>query len=119
MCPAGQHMCPAGCMANTPETGCLTSQTCAPCAAVANGKTTCNAQGLCDVSCNSGYNKSGNACVCPQQCCSNAECAAGQTCNAGTCGGGGGTCDDAACFAQCVIMGKFGGVCAGGTCTCL
>jgi hypothetical protein len=122
MCGAGQHMCPAGCTGNTPESGCLQSPDCAACPVVANGKPTCNAQGLCDVSCNSGYNKSGNTCVCPQQCCSNAECASGQTCMGGTCSGGssssGGSCDQAACLAQCFIQGKVG-ICGPSGCMCV
>ncbi len=122
-CGAGQHMCPTGCMGNTPETGCLQSATCAACPAVANGKTTCNAQGLCDVSCDSGYNKNGNTCVCPLSCCSNAECAAGQTCMGGTCSGsstssGGGSCDQFACTAQCLLQNKFG-ICGPSGCMCV
>jgi hypothetical protein len=86
-----------------------------------NGTSTCTANGQCDFSCNFGYNKSGNACVCAQQCCSNADCAAGETCSGGVCTGGGGMCDDADCQAQCFLMcfPMFGiGACNGNICDC-
>jgi hypothetical protein len=123
MCGAGQHLCAGVCTPNTPESGCFQSPDCSPCPTTANGKATCNAQGLCDVSCNSGYDKSGNSCVCPQQCCSNAECASGQTCMGGACsgggsGGGGGGCDQFACTTQCLLQMKFG-VCGPSGCMCI
>ena len=119
MCGATEHLCSGVCAPNTPQTGCFTSQTCSPCLAPANGSSICSAQGLCDVSCNSGYNKSGTTCVCASACCQNADCPSGQTCMGGTCsGGGGGTCDQAVCIATCLIQGKLG-ICQGSTCLCI
>lgn len=125
-CPMGTHECGGICVGNTPATGCLQSMTCAACPTPANGSAACTADGLCDVNCAVGYMKQGNACVCATQCCSVADCPAGQTCSGGVCsGGGGGSCDpdqcQFTCVATCIIMMKLGiGTCdASNTCNCM
>jgi hypothetical protein len=123
-CGAQQHACAGACTGNTPESGCFQSTTCAACASSPNGKAICTAQGACDLSCNSGYTKSGNACVCQYACCSDADCPAGQACSGGTCSGGGssssggGTCTDDAFF-QCTFLCTFQQkTCNPATCMC-
>jgi hypothetical protein len=123
-CGPMEHLCNGVCNGNTPATGCFTSVSCSPCVAPANGTSSCTAAGVCDFSCNFGYNKSGNACVCAQQCCSNADCPAGETCAGGVCSGGGGMCDANDCQAQCFLICfpqmKIGfGTCNGNVCDCV
>ncbi len=119
VCGASEHLCSGTCTGNTPASGCFTSQTCSECAAVQNGSPMCTPQGSCDVSCNAGYQKNGNACVCSSMCCKDTDCASGQTCMGGTCSGGGGTCDSALCVVLCFAQGGKLGICSGNVCTCL
>lgn len=131
-CGPNEHECSGQCVGNTTASGCLQSVACTPCPVPMNGSAICTADGLCDVSCAVGYMKQGSSCVCATQCCSVADCPAGETCSGGVCSGGGssssssggGTCDDgdcqALCVAQCFIQMKFGiGMCdANGMCQC-
>lgn len=133
-CGAQEHMCGGICVGNTPQTGCFTSTSCSPCQAPANGTVLCTADGLCDTQCNPGYEEQGAACVCPSQCCSNADCGGGgMACNGGVCqcvaqccsdndcpynyevcDGGACACDPALCIIDC---GGFG-ACIGNDCFC-
>jgi hypothetical protein len=63
-CPSGKKSCGGVCIAPSPGVGCvLQDNQCAACPSPpANGTSTCNGT-LCDFTCNSGYTKSGNACV--------------------------------------------------------
>ncbi len=116
-CADDQHLCGGVCTGNTTQTGCFTSVTCAPCASPPiNGTSTCSADGKCDFTCNSGYAKSGNSCVCAAECCSNADCPGGGTCQGGVCGAP--PCDQAACIIECFAMFCVG-ICIGDTCTCM
>ncbi len=123
-CPSGQHECAGQCVGNTPQSGCLQSVSCTPCSPPANGTSSCTPAGACDFTCQSGYTKQGATCVCSAGCCSNADCGANQTCVSGTCMDSGGGCnsDDCVggCLADCILMGKFGGlgICLGNTCQC-
>jgi hypothetical protein len=114
-CGANQHSCGGICTGNTPQTGCFTSSTCTACTAPQNGSSICSIDGECDFTCAAGYQQNGNTCSCAQQCCSNADCPAGETCGGGVCSGP--PCDMNACIAQCIIMGCVG-VCMG-DCVCL
>jgi hypothetical protein len=131
-CAANEHECAGDCVGNTPQSGCLQSVACTPCPVPMNGSATCTAGGLCDVSCAVGYTKQGSSCVCANQCCSVADCPAGETCSGGVCSGGGssstttggGVCDpdecQGLCFVQCFAQMKVGiGTCdANGMCQC-
>jgi hypothetical protein len=130
-CGPTEHECAGQCVGNTIQSGCLQSMSCTPCPTPVNGSAICTAAGACDVICNAPYTKQGTSCVCATQCCSVADCPAGETCSGGMCSGGGssssssggGSCnsDDctAMCIAQCFIQMKFGiGMCVGNTCQC-
>ena len=122
MCTSVQHVCNGTCADNTIATGCFGSATCAPCpASPTNGMAVCSASGQCDVSCSSGYNHVGNACVCATMCCTVNDCGTNQVCTGGTCQN---TCDSqtctATCAATCILQGKLGiGACNNGNCACV
>ena len=117
-CGPDQHLCGGVCTGNTPGTGCLSSASCTPCPTTANGAPTCSAQGTCDVTCNSGYNKVGMQCQCAAQCCSAADCPSGQTCNGGVCETPTVPCDEQACFLQCFAQMQVG-TCVADICVCV
>lgn len=115
-CAADQHLCGGVCANNTPQTGCFTSVTCAPCAAPpVNASSTCSADGKCDFTCTSGWVKSGNSCVCGSECCSDADCGSGLVCQGNQCVAA--PCDQAQCFLDCFAMFCVG-LCVGDQCTC-
>ncbi len=122
MCTGVQHVCNGACADNTIATGCFGSSTCAPCpGSPTNGMAVCSASGQCDVTCSSGYNHVGNACVCATMCCSVADCGTNQVCTGGTCQN---TCNSqsctASCLATCALQGKVGvGACNNGSCACV
>jgi len=117
-CGATEHLCGGICTGNTPATGCYQSVDCTACPNVPNGTATCDANGLCAATCNSPYVPSGNSCICPNQCCTNADCpTSGSTCDNGTCVEPS-TCDQALCIALCGLQSKIG-VCLGDQCTCI
>ncbi len=116
-CGAMEHKCGGVCTGNTPQTGCYTSASCAACPSPANGTSTCTPNGTCDITCNFGFIKSGNACVCDpnaQQCCTNNDCNAGETCQNNQCIAP--PCDQNLCIIQC-FPGL--GICVGNVCTCV
>jgi hypothetical protein len=115
MCDPPEHLCGGICVGNTPQTGCYQSTTCTACPSVINGTTTCTAGGLCDFTCTSPYVKNGPSCSCPTQCCSNADCSGGATCDNGQCVE---PCDQALCIFNCGLQNKVG-VCQGNQCICL
>lgn len=114
-CDPGKHLCGGICVGNTPQTGCYQSVACTPCPSVTYGTTTCTSDGLCDFTCTSPYQKSGNTCSCPMQCCSSLDCSGGQTCENGQCVT---PCSDSDCLFDCVLMGYLFGSCQGGQCVC-
>lgn len=114
-CDPPQHLCGGICTGNTPATGCYQSLSCDPCPTVVNGTATCDTNGQCAAMCNSPYVPSGTSCVCPNQCCSDADCGSGASCQSGACVQ---DCDEGACIAVCLIQGKVG-VCVSNQCTCL
>jgi hypothetical protein len=115
-CSAEQHLCGGVCTNNTPQTGCFTSVTCAPCASPpVNASSTCSADGKCDFSCTPGYMKSGNVCVCASECCSDADCGGGQVCQGNQCVAP--PCDQAQCILDCFAQ-LCVGLCVGDMCVC-
>ncbi len=117
-CEPPGHLCGGICVGNTPATGCYQSVSCASCPTPLHGSATCTPDGLCAAECNAPYVPNGANCVCPTQCCSDADCGGGgSTCQNGTCTTPQ-TCDQVQCTAICLIQGLFG-LCVGNTCTCL
>jgi hypothetical protein len=118
-CDADEHLCGGICSGNTPQTGCFQSVTCAACAAPPiHGSVTCSSAGLCDFTCGAGYTKSGNSCVCANECCSDSDCGNGASCDGGVCGEPPPPpCDDAACAFECGLY-LCVGICLGDICTC-
>ena len=115
-CDPPQHLCGGICTGNTPATGCYQSVSCTPCPTVTNGSATCDANGQCAAMCNSPYVANGNQCVCPSQCCTNADCSGNATCQNGTCVQQS-TCDEGLCIFQCGLQSMFG-VCVNDMCVC-
>ena len=115
MCTPPEHLCGGICVGNTPQTGCYQSTSCNPCPFVTNGTTKCTNDGLCDFDCAAPYVKSGSICSCPTQCCSNADCSGGATCENGQCVE---PCDQVLCTALCLIQNKVG-LCQNNQCVCL
>lgn len=66
LCEFPKHVCGGACVANTPDTGCATSDTCAPCVAPANADAICTAGGACGFNCAAGFMLQGGACVAQQ-----------------------------------------------------
>ncbi len=104
-CPAGQHACGGGCIAdlpNTPERGCRLG--CGePCPAPAGGVASCSTAGACGFDCPPPFRVEGTGCVCtPRTCaaagamCGALEDGCGETLDCGACGAGG-TCRDGVC----------------------
>ena len=115
MCEADEHLCGGICAPNTPQTGCYQSDACTPCSTVTNGTTKCSSDGLCDFDCLDPYQKSGNTCACPTQCCSASDCSSGQSCENGQCIT---PCDPFECLALCLLQMKAG-MCSGNQCVCI
>lgn len=116
-CDPPEHLCGASCAGNTPATGCYQSVSCSPCPTVTNGSAICDSNGSCAAQCNSPYVANGTSCVCPNQCCSTADCGANQTCDGGSCVDTA-TCDQGLCIIQCAITMQVG-ICVGDVCTCV
>ena len=116
-CSPPEHMCGGICVGNTPATGCYQSVSCTPCPNVTNGSAICSMDGNCDVMCNAPYVPQGLACVCPTQCCSNADCGSNANCVNGTCEQQG-SCDPVACAAICLLQMAIG-ICQGNQCICI
>lgn len=117
-CDPPGHLCGGICVGNTPATGCYQSSTCASCPTPTNGTATCTMDGQCAAQCNSPYVPNGASCICPMQCCSDADCGGGgSVCQSGTCTTPQ-TCDQVQCTAICLIQGLFG-ICQGNQCLCL
>ena len=116
-CDPPQHLCGGICANNTPQTGCFTSSSCAACAAVQNGQTSCTAAGACDFTCTPPYAKSGAVCICPTECCTAADCGGNPCGPNGACQT---PCVAATCLAACLLSGHSAGVCSDAyTCTCI
>ncbi|MCA9623383.1 MAG: hypothetical protein KC731_30390, partial [Myxococcales bacterium] len=114
-CNAPQHLCGGICVGNTPATGCYQSMSCTACPNVPNGTATCTMDGYCGANCNPGYMPSGTTCVCQSQCCSDADCGSGSSCQNGTCVA---DCDQALCIAACLLQMKVG-ICVSNSCVCV
>jgi hypothetical protein len=116
-CPNGQHLCGGVCVGNTPQTGCWASTTCSPCPnAPTSGTVICTADGQCDFNCQAPYMKEGNACACPNECCTNADCTGGATCSNGACVAA--PCDEITCVQTCLQQFMLG-MCNGNVCECV
>ena len=120
-CGVTEHLCGGVCAGNTPVTGCYGSASCVACPSSAHGASTCSSQGACVITCDAGYQKSGNQCICNSQCCADSDCGAGATCQSGTCVDPPPACDAAQCTIECTVKNGAAciGVCLGGNCTCL
>lgn len=106
-CVFGDHKCNGVCVGNTPETGCYTSVTCAPCLVPSNGSAVCSTVGICDIQCNTGYlpNASKTSCDAippPTECCDTNDCPIFLACLAGWCQNPfGSICDPPRCTQYC------------------
>lgn len=98
-CSGGFHDCAGKCVQdapNKPENGC-TKGCGAACQPPANATAKCTSDGVCDFTCNAGFERSGASCGCPtgqrdcggtcQECCTGADCPAHVACTQGVCGG--------------------------------
>lgn len=100
-CGATQHLCGGICTDNTPESGCYGSSSCEPCPSPANGAAICSEAGVCDVTCNDPYVKSGSHCECPTECCIPDDCTDEDTeCVEGACVD---LCVKVNCIAKCLL----------------
>src|SRR5262249_41818520 len=103
---------------NTPETGCSGSTSCDPCPSPPMFSISiCTPEGQCDFLCPQPYMRSGMACTCTQECCSDAEGQPGNVCVFNSCG----TCDDFNCLRVCMLQcpSAFGmGACINNHCQC-
>jgi hypothetical protein len=115
VCDPPTHKCGGVCAQNTPQTGCYASVTCEPCPQVANGSSTCTADGLCDFECVPPYIKETSSCACPTECCGPTDCTGGAVCDQGVCVM---PCEDSACAFCCMFNCMQAGDCNGLACEC-
>jgi hypothetical protein len=114
-CEQPNHLCGGICVGNTVETGCHQSPDCQACPAPMHGTPSCTDDGYCDLSCAAPYEKMGISCVCPMECCTDADCSGSdEVCDNNTCIV---PCDATECFLICELLMQVGG-CVNNMCTC-